>query len=51
MSRILRNYLISFVVIALFFLAVHLINRIVEERTGAPPPAAPLPGDPPGQSR
>jgi len=34
MSRILRNYLISFVIIGLFFLAVHLINRMVEERAG-----------------
>ena len=34
MSRILRNYLISFVIIGLFFLAVHLINRAVEERAG-----------------
>ena len=37
MSRILRNYLISFVIIALFFLAVHLINRMVEERTEGSP--------------
>ncbi len=34
MSRILRNYLISFVIIGLFFLAVHLINRAVDERAG-----------------
>ena len=46
MSRILRNYLISFVIIGLFFLAVHLINRIVEERTGAPPAGSASPGQP-----
>ncbi len=32
MSRILRNYLISFVIIGLFFLAVHLINRMMDAR-------------------
>ena len=38
MSRILRNYLISFIIIGLFFLAVHLINRMVDGRMqdGAP---------------
>ena len=44
MPRILRNYLISFAIIGLFFLAVHLVNRYVGERTGAgggqAPPAA-----------
>ena len=30
MRRVLRNYLISFLIIGLFFLAVHLINRYVE---------------------
>ncbi len=40
MRRVLRNYLISFVVIGLFFLAVHLINRFVERRpAGAGKPA------------
>jgi hypothetical protein len=37
MSRVLRNYLISFVIIGLFFLAVHLINRMMDSRMeGAP---------------
>ena len=37
MSRILRNYLISFVIIALFFLVVHLINRMLDGRMAGPP--------------
>lgn len=37
--RILRNYLISFALIGLFFLVVHLINRYVEQHM--PPPAPP----------
>ena len=51
MSRILRNYLISFVIIALFFLVVHLINRIVEERTGASPAGGSTSGESSGKSR
>lgn len=38
MPRILRNYLISFAIIALFFLAVHIINRMVAEDAKQPPP-------------
>ncbi len=38
MPRILRNYLISFAIIALFFLAVHIINRMVAEDAKPPPP-------------
>jgi hypothetical protein len=34
--RILRNYIISFIIIGLFFLVAHLINRYVEEHTPAP---------------
>jgi hypothetical protein len=43
MPRILRNYLISFVIIGLIILAVQLINRWAEQQpapTGATPPAA-----------
>ena len=32
MNRVLRNYLISFALIGLFFLVVHIINGIVENR-------------------
>lgn len=41
MPRILRNYLISFVIIGLFLLIVHLINRYVEQRSEEAPPAPP----------
>lgn len=40
MSRILRNYLISFLIIGLFLLAVHLINRWADERDRRSPAAA-----------
>ncbi|MCZ6531985.1 MAG: hypothetical protein O7A08_03360 [SAR324 cluster bacterium] len=41
MSRILRNYLISFIIIGLFFLAVHLINKYVAglQEANSPLPA------------
>jgi hypothetical protein len=39
MSRILRNYLISFLIIGLFLLAVHLINRWADERERHSPAA------------
>ncbi|MBI4083356.1 MAG: hypothetical protein HY423_12175 [Candidatus Lambdaproteobacteria bacterium] len=39
MPRILRNYLISFALIGLFFLAVKLINHVVAERMAARPGA------------
>lgn len=38
MPRILRNYLISFALIGLFFLAVHLVNRWAEQRAPPQPP-------------
>ena len=38
MPRILRNYLISFAIIALFFLVVHIINRMVAEDAKQSPP-------------
>ena len=38
MPRILRNYLISFAIIALFFLVVHIINRRVAEDAKQSPP-------------
>ena len=38
MPRILRNYLISFAIIGLFFLAVHIINRMVAEDAKESPP-------------
>lgn len=38
MRRVLRNYLISFAIIGLFFLIVHLINTMVEQRTPPAPP-------------
>ena len=52
MPRILRNYLISVAIIALFFLAVHIINRMVAEDARQSPPgqAAPrqeVPATPP----
>ena len=31
MRRVLRNYLISFLIIGIFFLIVHLINQAVEQ--------------------
>ena len=43
MPRILRNYLISFAIIALFFLAVHIINRMVAEDARQPPPGQEAP--------
>ncbi len=52
MRRVLRNYLISFVVIGLFFLAVHLINRYVEQRpAGAGQPAGTESPRQPGSAR
>jgi len=47
MPRILRNYLISFIIIGLFFLAVKLINAYVAERTAgqAAPPERAAPAD------
>lgn len=45
MPRILRNYLISFLIIGLFLLAVHLIDKWAEERQAKPttPPLLPSP--------
>jgi hypothetical protein len=37
MPRILRNYLLSFALIGLFFLVVHGINRCVESQMEPPP--------------
>jgi hypothetical protein len=39
MPRILRNYLISFAIIGVLLLAIHLVNRWAERQ--APPPAPP----------
>jgi hypothetical protein len=38
--RIVRNYLISFAIIGLIVLAVHLVNRWAEEQLPAEQPAA-----------
>lgn len=46
MSRILRNYMISFIIIGLFFLAVHLINRMVEQRMESSPGGSAASGEP-----
>ena len=43
MPRILRNYLISFALIALFFLVVHIINRMVAQDAGPGPPGQDVP--------
>lgn len=36
MPRILRNYLISFAIIGLILLAIHLVNRWADQRAAAP---------------
>lgn len=40
MPRILRNYLISFAIIGLILLAVHLVNRWAEKQMPPEQPAA-----------
>ena len=45
MPRILRNYLISFIIIGLFFLAVHLINRVANRGMETPPANSPPSGE------
>jgi len=39
MGRVLRNYIISFIIIGLFFLVVQIINDRVEQRMGEKHPA------------
>jgi len=51
MPRILRNYLISFALIGLLALGVHLVNRWAEEKAGqkalrSPPSAESQPAPP-----
>ncbi len=45
MPRIIRNYLISFAIIGLILLAVHLVNRWVAQQMPQEPPAAAEGGD------
>jgi hypothetical protein len=44
MPRILRNYLLSFLIIGLFLLAVHLIDRWADQRPATP--SGPVPAAP-----
>ena len=41
MPRILRNYLISFAIIGLVLLAIHLVNRWADEKAASMQHAAP----------
>jgi len=42
MPRMLRNYLISFAIIGLVWLAIHFVNRWANEQAAAPAPKAPV---------
>ncbi len=52
MHRVLRNYLISFLIIGLLVLAIKLVNSLVEQRQSAGPGVAPaVQSDPPAAKR